>query len=134
MLVFLVVIMSRNGRWLSPLTARRCSWRAITAWMLLLTGLAIVGLTSVQTPRPLVYVVPVEGMIDLGLAPLLARTIDEAEQAGGAAVVLDINTLGGRVDAAIVMRDVPITSRRTSWRAASTPAPRTRSSRSTSPM
>jgi membrane-bound serine protease (ClpP class) len=95
-----------NGRgWVSTLMARGWSWRAITACMLLLTGLAVGGLTSAQPSRPLVYVVPIEGMIDLGLAPLLARTIREAEQAGAAAVVLDINTLGGRVDAAIVMRD-----------------------------
>jgi membrane-bound serine protease (ClpP class) len=98
-------------RWLSPLMARRSSWRATTACMLLLTGLAAGGLPSAQTSRPLVYVVPIEGMIDLGLAPLLARTIREAEQAGAAAVVLDINTLGGRVDAAIVMRDALLQAR-----------------------
>jgi len=52
-----------------------------------------------------VYVVPIEGVIDLGLAPFLERTIRDAEEAGAAGLVLDINTLGGRVDAAIVMRD-----------------------------
>ncbi|HXW06841.1 MAG TPA: NfeD family protein [Vicinamibacterales bacterium] len=101
----------RNGwRRLSAL-ARGSSWRAITASIVLLTGLATVGLPSAQTPRPLVYVVPIEGMIDLGVAPFLARTIQEAEQAGAAAVVLDINTLGGRVDAAIVMRDALLQAR-----------------------
>jgi membrane-bound serine protease (ClpP class) len=44
-------------------------------------------------------------MIDLGLAPFLARTIREAEAADAAAVLLDINTFGGRVDAAVAMRD-----------------------------
>ena len=44
-------------------------------------------------------------MIDLGLAPFLTRTIREAQQAGAAAVLLDINTFGGRVDAAVAMRD-----------------------------
>ena len=95
----------RNGWRLSVLMARGFSSRAMTAWMLLLTGLAMVGLPSPHTQRPLVSVVPIEGMIDLGLAPFLARTIREAERAGAAAVVLDINTLGGRVDAAVVMRD-----------------------------
>ena len=94
-----------------PVLARGCSWRAITACLCLLTGLAVGSLPSAQTSRPLVYVVPIEGMIDLGLAPLLARTIREAEQAGAAAVVLDINTLGGRVDAAIVMRDALLQAR-----------------------
>jgi membrane-bound serine protease (ClpP class) len=102
----------RNGRRrLGALMARGFSWRAITACMLLLTGLVVGGLPSAQTSRPLVYVVPIEGVIDLGVAPLLARTIREAEQAGAAAVVLDINTLGGRVDAAIVMRDALLQAR-----------------------
>jgi membrane-bound serine protease (ClpP class) len=95
-----------NGRpRLSALMARGFSPRLIAACMLLLTGLAIGGLPSAQTSRPLVYAVPIEGVIDLGLAPFLERTIRDAEDAGAAAVVLDINTLGGRVDAATVMRD-----------------------------
>jgi membrane-bound serine protease (ClpP class) len=44
-------------------------------------------------------------MIDLGLAPFLSRAIREAQEAGAAAVLLDINTFGGRVDAAVAMRD-----------------------------
>ena len=60
---------------------------------------------TTQATRSVVYVMPIEGMIDLGLAPFLARTIREAQQAGAAAVLLDINTFGGRVDAAVAMRD-----------------------------
>lgn len=56
-------------------------------------------------PGPLVYVIPIDGVIDLGLAPFLARTLREASQARAAAVVLEINTFGGRVDAAVAMRD-----------------------------
>jgi membrane-bound serine protease (ClpP class) len=58
-----------------------------------------------QTSAPVVYVIAIEGMIDLGLAPFLARTIRDAQAAGAAAVMLEINTFGGRVDAAVVMRD-----------------------------
>jgi membrane-bound serine protease (ClpP class) len=65
---------------------------------------------SAQTSSPVVYVVPIEGMIDLGLSPLLSRSIREAQQAGAAAVLLDINTFGGRVDAAVAMRDVLLNS------------------------
>jgi membrane-bound serine protease (ClpP class) len=57
-----------------------------------------------------VYAIPIEGMIDLGLAPFLSRTIREAEAAGAAAVLLDINTFGGRVDAAVAMRDALLNS------------------------
>ena len=58
-----------------------------------------------QTTRPFVYVVPIEGVIDLGLAPFVARVLDEATQAGAAAVILEIDTFGGRVDAAVQIRD-----------------------------
>ncbi len=61
-----------------------------------------------QASAPIVYVVPIEGTIDLGLAPFLARIMREAKAQGAAAVVLDINTFGGRVDAAVAMRDTLI--------------------------
>ena len=48
----------------------------------------------------LVYRVPVSGVVELGLAPFIERSIREAEEAGADAVVLDIETPGGRVDAA----------------------------------
>ena len=58
-----------------------------------------------QPSTPLVYVVPITGVIDLGLAPFVARTLDEAAKAGANAVIFDINTFGGRVDAAVLIRD-----------------------------
>jgi membrane-bound serine protease (ClpP class) len=44
-------------------------------------------------------------MIDLGLAPFVERVLREASDAGAAAVILEINTFGGRVDAAVLIRD-----------------------------
>jgi membrane-bound serine protease (ClpP class) len=44
-------------------------------------------------------------MIDLGLAPFVERVLREATDAGAAAVILEINTFGGRVDAAVLIRD-----------------------------
>jgi membrane-bound serine protease (ClpP class) len=67
------------------------------------------GVTA-ETSTPVVYVVPIEGMIDLGLSPFLSRTIRQAKEAGAAAVLLDINTFGGRVDAAVAMRDTLLNS------------------------
>lgn len=58
-----------------------------------------------QTAVPVVYVIAIEGTIDLGLARFLSRTIREADAVGAAAVLLEINTFGGRVDAAVAMRD-----------------------------
>lgn len=64
-----------------------------------------------STAAPIVYVVPIDGTIDLGLAPFVQRVIDEATAAGAAAVLLDINTFGGRVDAAVQIRDTLLRSK-----------------------
>jgi membrane-bound serine protease (ClpP class) len=75
-------------------------------------AIVAVGLLCLLTPKglsgqgtPIVYVAPIEGLIDLGLAPFVRRVLDEAEKTGAAAVVLKINTFGGRVDAAVLIRD-----------------------------
>lgn len=44
--------------------------------------------------------IPVTGTIELGLAPFIARSLREAEELGASAVILDIDTPGGRIDAA----------------------------------
>ena len=84
----------------------------------LAAGLAIAGIVT-WTPLisghgsaapPVVYVVPIDGVIDLGLAPFVERTLSEAEAGQAAAVVLEINTFGGRVDAAVVIRDALLRS------------------------
>jgi len=54
---------------------------------------------------------PIDGTIDLGLAPFLDRALRQAQQDGAAAVVLEINTFGGRVDAAVAMRDALLNSK-----------------------
>jgi membrane-bound serine protease (ClpP class) len=52
-----------------------------------------------------VYIVGVTGTIDLGLAPYLERVLGDAEEAGAAAVLVEIDTPGGRLDAVLQMRD-----------------------------
>ncbi len=52
-----------------------------------------------------VLLLEVSGTIDLGLAPYTQRVLQEAADLQAAAVILHINTPGGRVDAAIRMRD-----------------------------
>ncbi|MEP7207443.1 MAG: NfeD family protein [Casimicrobiaceae bacterium] len=64
-----------------------------------------------QQPSAVVYVAPVEGLIDLGLAPFIQRVLNEATAAGAAAVVLNVNTFGGRVDAAVQIRDALLNAR-----------------------
>lgn len=79
-----------------------------------LVGIALLAAAAfnlARDERPVVYVAPIEGVIDLGLAPFVQRVLDEAARAGAAAVVLDINTFGGRVDAAVQIRDSLLNSR-----------------------
>lgn len=66
--------------------------------------------TAQPAAGPIVYVAPIEGIIDLGLAPFIERVLDEAQRERAAAVVLEINTFGGRVDAAVLIRDALLRS------------------------
>jgi membrane-bound serine protease (ClpP class) len=47
-----------------------------------------------------VHRVPVTGVVELGMAPFIERSLQEAAAAGAVAVILDMDTPGGRVDAA----------------------------------
>jgi len=76
-----------------------------------LFALLATGRVALTAQAPVVYVAPIEGMIDLGLAPFVQRVLSEAAQAGAAAVILEINTFGGRVDAAVLIRDAVLNAR-----------------------
>jgi membrane-bound serine protease (ClpP class) len=49
---------------------------------------------------PTVYRISVSGVVENGLAPYVSRSIREAQLAGASAAYLDIDTPGGRIDAA----------------------------------
>jgi membrane-bound serine protease (ClpP class) len=68
--------------------------------LLTLALLPLSGLSSASAQAPLVYRVGISGIVENGLAPYVARSIHEAEEAGAAAAYLDIDTPGGRIDAA----------------------------------
>jgi len=53
-----------------------------------------------------VHVVVVDGEIDLGVSALLERAVAEAASEGAAALIIRIDTPGGRLDAVLRMRDV----------------------------
>jgi membrane-bound serine protease (ClpP class) len=55
--------------------------------------------------REVVLVANTEGMIDLGLAPYIERVIRTASEIGAVTVIVEVNTFGGRVDAAVAIRD-----------------------------
>jgi len=74
---------------------------------LTLSIMSLIGasFSSAQAPSGPVYIVSITETIDLGLAPYLDRVINEAEDAGASAIIFDINTPGGRLDAVIQMKD-----------------------------
>ncbi len=82
--------------------------RGIERWVWLCLALVLLragASTAAPAPPAVVLVVPIEGTIDLGMVPFVERALHEAANGQAAAVVLDVNTLGGRVDAAIAIRD-----------------------------
>jgi membrane-bound serine protease (ClpP class) len=89
----------RHGR------LRKLSYLGIALFALLFPTVGRHAHVTAQPARPIVYVIQIDGVIDLGLAPFVQRTLDEAGTQQAAAVVLDINTFGGRVDAAVLIRD-----------------------------
>jgi len=63
-------------------------------------------LLAAQDDPPLVVRVEVIGEIDLGLPPYLARAFRDAKRDGAKAVILEIDTPGGRLDAVLQIRDL----------------------------
>lgn len=81
-------------------------WPVASLLLLALLPVAATGIAAqTTTTEAPVYIVSITGTIDLGLAPYLERVIDEAEAAGAAAVILEIDTPGGRLDAVLQMQD-----------------------------
>lgn len=76
-------------------------------------GISALGLGAALTPAEAaaddaasrVVVLEVTGTIDLGLAAYLRRSLDRADADGTDAVVVRIDTPGGRLDAVLAMRD-----------------------------
>ncbi len=66
--------------------------------------------TLFAVPDSLVYRVPIEGTIDLGLPPFIERSLKTAAEEGAIAVIFDIDTFGGRVDAATQIKDAILDS------------------------
>ncbi len=61
-------------------------------------------------PDSLVYRVPIEGVIDLGLPSFIERSLKTAADDGAIAVIFDIDTFGGRIDAATQIKDAILDS------------------------
>ena len=67
--------------------------------LLVALGLGLWPAWAAAQQRP-VYRIPVQGVIELGLAPYVERGLREAARQNASAVILELETPGGRVDAA----------------------------------
>ena len=79
--------------------------------LLAVTSLLLTLAAPSPAQQKVVYRVAVTGTIEGGLAPYTARALREAAEANAAAVILDINTPGGRIDAAETISDAIRASR-----------------------
>ncbi|MFH1568479.1 MAG: hypothetical protein ABIL09_10830, partial [Gemmatimonadota bacterium] len=91
----------------------------VRAGMAALAALALVAAAAgaqsegeaTAAKRPVVYLIKLHtvdtqsSMIDPGLTAFVGRAVEEANAAGVAAILFEIDTFGGRVDAATVIRD-----------------------------
>ena len=64
-----------------------------------------------QSAEQKVYRVPIQGVIDLGLPTFIERAIEEAENNQVEVIIFDIDTFGGRVDAATQIKDAILDSK-----------------------
>lgn len=64
---------------------------------------------SAQTNK--VFLITIDEEIDIGLVPYVTRVIHEAEISNASAIIVKINTFGGRVDAATQIKDALLQSK-----------------------
>ena len=76
--------------------------------LLLLTCIFAAVLKAEDGP---VYHVPIHGTIDMGLPHYIQRVVNEAEENNASAIIFDIDTFGGRVDAATQIKDIILDSK-----------------------
>ncbi|HTA39442.1 MAG TPA: ATP-dependent Clp protease proteolytic subunit, partial [Candidatus Acidoferrales bacterium] len=87
----------------------------IRAWVslgLLLCGVAGVAAAAAEPAASgQVVVVPIQGTVDTGMAHLVERAVSQANAENASAIVLDINSPGGLVDAGESIRDALYTAK-----------------------
>lgn len=85
---------------------RRRVWHVFIVVMLVAVSFGTIGAQpDGPSGQPVVYLLPIDGTIDEGLAAFVQRTIKSASAGGADALLLEINTFGGRVDSATEIKD-----------------------------
>ena len=90
-------------------------WRALLPLACIGLGLMLAGARGIATyaadASDEVVVVPIHGTIDQGMAHLVERSVRDAADERARAVIFDVDTFGGLVDAATQIRDSAVHSR-----------------------
>jgi membrane-bound serine protease (ClpP class) len=88
------------------------AWVSLGLMLCGAAGIGVAGVAAAAAPAAgPVVVVPIKGTVDEGMAHLVQRAVDEANGENAAAIVLDINSGGGLVDAGESIRDAIYTAR-----------------------
>lgn len=66
---------------------------------------AVYSFKSISDTNSSVYIIPIHGVIELGLSGFVDRVCKEAKKEGADLIIVDIDTFGGRVDAATEICD-----------------------------
>jgi membrane-bound serine protease (ClpP class) len=85
-------------------------WRALVSLASIVIGTVLAAVPAFSAPAPQVLVIPIHGTIDAGMAHLVGRALAGASSEHDRAVVLDVDTFGGLVDAATQIRDAVLRS------------------------
>jgi len=72
-------------------------------WLFILF-IALSGTIAEETKKN-IYIIPIQDTIDLGIPSFVNRAIDIAESNNSELIIFDIDTFGGRVDAATQIKD-----------------------------
>ncbi|WP_425462110.1 NfeD family protein [Mesobacillus subterraneus] len=72
----------------------------VASVIILLSLFSLINPFSADADEKIVYVVPIEETVEKGLLAFLERAVEEAEKANAEAIIFDVNTPGGAVDAA----------------------------------
>jgi len=77
----------------------------LTILIIILIFISVINIHTFANETKEVYMISIKGTIDLGLSSYIQRALEEALLNRGKAVILEIDTFGGRVDAAVQIRD-----------------------------
>jgi len=71
----------------------------------------VIGSEALHAQQKTVYMIEITDEVDLGMSSYVRRVLSEAHEENAAAVMLHVNTFGGRVDVATEIRDAVMNSR-----------------------